>query len=426
MAYGQKSALNSGVLYEDRRNLYLNPHVTKELYPSATPFTTLIQNMSMVKSPDPDFKMFEHEASWVNMKFQQNGSVTSAVTVGTETADITIDGVTGQPYLGLKVDVYADAGSGVPGTYKGQCIVTTMTSASVLQVTPIYKLATPSFANNDIFVAVGQVSGEGTGAPEATSDELTIAWNSCEIMKTPVEITGTLHEMALRGYSSELARLRDDKEKQHKVLKEKSFLLGRRKTANNLYTEAPAHLPVSATNSNLLRTTHGVIPFIYDNSPAANKIAVTMSTYTYDSFVDDMQIQFLYSNDMAIKYAITGDTALGYWSKIESSGFLGNAGVTINMSPEETKFGFNVRNLRTPSGLLRLTRSPLMSQGMAGIYSGYMVIIDPENVQHVTYRPSKYETSIQDNDLDGQKDQYFSDEGLGATLPKTHGYFIMS
>ena len=63
---------------------------------------------------------------------------------------------------------------------------------------------------------------------------------------------------------------------------------------------------------------------------------------------------------------------------------------------------------------------------MAGIYSGYMVIIDPENVQHVTYRASKYETMIQDNDMDGQKDQYFSDEGLGATLPKTHGYFIMS
>jgi len=423
MAYGQKSALNSGVLFTDRRNLYLNPHITKELYPSVTPFTTLIQNMSMVKSPDPDFKMFEHEASWVDMRFQAaNGDVTSALTLGTETADIDIDNVTGQPYLGLKVDVYAGDASGNISTYKGQAIVTTMTSESVLQVTPLYKLLTPSFADNDVFIAVGQAVGEGTGAPEATSDELTIAWNSCEIMKTPVEVTGTLYEMALRGYSSELARLRDDKEKRHKILKEKSSLLGRRKGAD--YTADPAH--ITGADGKIIRTTHGIIPFIYDESPASNKIAVTMSTYTYDDFVDDMQVMFLYGNDNAIKYAITGDTALGYWSKIESSGFLGNAGVTINMSADETKFGFNVRNLRTPSGLLRLTRSPLMSQGMAGLYSGYMVIVDPENVQHVTYRASRYETMIQDNDIDGQKDQYFSDEGLGATLPKTHGYFIMS
>ena len=422
MAYGAKSALNSGVLYEDRRNLYLNPHITKELYPSVTPFTTLIQNMSMVKTPDPDYKMFEHEASWVDMRFLQAGSGnTDALAVSTESADITIDGVVGQPYLGLKVDIYADS-AGSPGTYKGQAVITTMTSSSVVQVTPIYKLADPSFADNDIFVAVGHAAGEGTGAPEATSDELTIAWNSAEIMKTPVEITGTLHEMALRGYSSELARLRDDKEKQHKILKEKSFLLGRRLGAD--YTASTAH--INGADGKKIRTTHGVVPFIYDESPSANKIAVTMSTYTYDSFIDDMQIQFLYSNDNAIKYAVTGDTALGYWSKIESSGFLGNAGVTINISPEEERFGFNVRNLRTPSGLLRLTRSPLMSQGMQGVYSGYMVIVDPENVQHVTYRASRYETNIQANDLDGQKDQYFSDEGLGITLPKTHGYFIMS
>jgi len=424
MAYGQKAALNSGILYSDRRNLYLDPNVTKELYPSAAPFTTLIQNLSMVKSPDPDFKMFEHEASWVDMRWMASAAPsTTTFEPGTESDTISINTLTGTPYLGLKVDVYAD-NSGI-GTYKGQAVVTTIVTSSSLKVTPLYELGSAAFADNDHFIVVGHASGEGTGAPEATSDELTVAWNSCEIMKTPVEITGTLHEMSLRGYSSELARLRDDKEKQHKVLKEKSFLLGRRKSAAAAgYTAAPAH--ITGADSKMVRTTQGIIPFIYDEAPAANKIAVTMSGYTYDSFIDDMQALFLYGNDNAIKYAISGDTALGYWSKIESSGFLGNAGVSINMSAEETKFGFNVRNLRTPSGLLRLTRSPLMSQGMAGIYSGYMVIVDPENVQHVTYRASKYETMIQDVDMDGQKDQYFSDEGVGITLPKTHGYFIMS
>lgn len=43
-------------------------------------------------------------------------------------------------------------------------------------------------------------------------------------------------------------------------------------------------------------------------------------------------------------------------------------------------------------------------------------MVDPESVNHVTYRKSKYQTAIQANDIDGIKDQYFSDEGLGITL----------
>ena len=59
----------SGVLYTDRRDFYIDPQVTKELWTDVSPFTTVISNKETRQTNDPVFKMFEHRNPWVKQLF---------------------------------------------------------------------------------------------------------------------------------------------------------------------------------------------------------------------------------------------------------------------------------------------------------------------------------------------------------------------
>ena len=63
----------SGVLYTDRRDFYIDPQVTKELWTDVSPFTTVISNKETRQTNDPVFKMFEHRNPWVKQLFLNNG-----------------------------------------------------------------------------------------------------------------------------------------------------------------------------------------------------------------------------------------------------------------------------------------------------------------------------------------------------------------
>ena len=62
----------SGILYTDRRDFYVDPQVTKELWTDVAPFTTMVSNQEMRSVPDPIFKMFEHRNPWVKQSFLIN------------------------------------------------------------------------------------------------------------------------------------------------------------------------------------------------------------------------------------------------------------------------------------------------------------------------------------------------------------------
>lgn len=47
-----------GVLFTERRDFYLSPNITKELWPDVAPFTTLLANRRTVSGlKDPMFKL---------------------------------------------------------------------------------------------------------------------------------------------------------------------------------------------------------------------------------------------------------------------------------------------------------------------------------------------------------------------------------
>ena len=442
-----KDLTGSGVLYTDRRNFYIDPQVVKELWTDVTPFTTVIANKETRTVPDPIFKMFEHKQPWVKQSFFANADI-AAPGANTESADLAIDNIVGLPtpdasWLGLVVECWNSAET----TKRGVAVITTVTSSTQIQFTPLNDDLDSD--NNDVFYVVGNAHGEGGYSPEAWADELKVVYNSCQIFKNPLEITGTLLEASLRGDSSELARLRMQKSQEHKIQKERAFLFGKRVGGTGLGESAfadgyrgsdvdetfadggingPAVGSIATpagSGAGLVRTTYGIVPAIeaYGNSTSThdyqNIFTASEASYTYANFVDNMEKVFQYVPTSGVKKAFVGAGALGYWSKMAgNSGFAGNNGWSVNMGDmKRDALGFNYRTLETPHGMLQLIPTP----ALRGPYNKYMVIVDEDNLFHSQYRASMYQTNIKtDNAYDGVKDQYFSDEGIGITNINSH------
>tara|TARA_R100000664_G_scaffold30541_1_gene43241 strand:+ start:6719 stop:8041 length:1323 start_codon:yes stop_codon:yes gene_type:complete len=436
MAATEKLLKGSGVLYTDRRDFYVSPQVVKELWTDVAPFTTVISNRESRKVPDPIFKMFEHRNPWVKQLFLCDGDTDNLDSDNTTNTTVTVDGPSNcsidDSLIGHICEVWTDG----YGSKKGIVRVDSVTSSTVVVVNTLWTSTGSdiALANNDIFLIIGNAQGEGTSSPEAWADELEVVWNSTQIFKTPLQITGTLLAASLRGESSELARLRAQKNQEHKMQKEKAFLFGKRVGGTGLdlqdgsSSDSFADGGVLDADGNLVRTTYGAVSAIetYGDSTSTNDyqniFTVSEASYSYSNFVDDMEKVFQYVPEAGVKRAFVGAGALGYWSKIAgTSGMAGNSGWTVNMSDmKRDSLGFNYKILETPHGILQLIPAP----ALRGPYNKYMLIISEENLFHAQYRSPMYQTNIKtDNAFDGVKDQYMSDEGVGIQLIESHHLF---
>ena len=427
-----KNLKASGILYTDRRDFYIDPQVVKELWTDVAPFTTVVSNRETRQTNDPVFKMFEHRNPWVKQSFHAGAS--SATSIADDDVAVAIDGINtisglGDPdasWIGLVVECWDQTET----TKKGVAVIKTVADATEVGIVSMSGAFSPAIT--DIWHVIGNAREEGDTAPEAWADELQVVWNSCQIFKTPLEITGTLLQAALRGESSELARLRAQKNQEHKMQKEKAFLFGTRVGGTNLgdnlsgsTDDTFADGGRSGANGGKIRSTYGMLSAIekYGTSSGDDQSNYTIdSAYTYSNFVDDMEKVFQYVPTSGVKRAFCGAGALGYWSKMAGSeGFAGGSGWTVNLSDmKRDTLGFNYKVLETPHGILQLIPTP----ALRGPYNKKMLVIDEENMFHAQYRSPMFQANIKtDNGYDGVKDQYFSDEGIGVSLIESHNLF---
>jgi len=338
MAATEKLLHASSVLYTDRRNFYVDPQVTKELWTDVAPFTTMISNQEQRKVPDPVFKMFEHRNPWVKQEFRNNAETVTLAVNGTESAALNVDGIVGlsstcdSSWVGLIVEIWNSARD----SKKATAMVSSIHDADEIKVKII---STESGSDYDLvaedwYIVIGNAHGEGSSAPDAWADELDVVYNSCQIFKTPLQVTGTLEAAVLRGESSELARLRRQKAQEHKMQKEKSFLFGQRVGGTGLgdaaYDAGNKASDVAETFAdggrvdsagNIIRSTYGIVSAMdkYGESGSydyQNVFSISEASYTYSNFVDDMEKVFQYVPEAGVKRAFCGAGALGYWSKI--------------------------------------------------------------------------------------------------------------
>ena len=439
MAATEKLLKASGVLYDDRRNFYVSPQVVKELWTDVAPFTTVISNREQRKVPDPIFKMFEHRNPWQKQYFLVNSDTDNLDSDNSTNTTITVDGASNCSIDDSLEGMICEVWTTSYGSKKAIVRVDSVTSSTVIVVNTLWTSTGSdiALADNDIFEIIGNAQGEGTESPEAWADELDVVWNSCQIFKTPLQVTGSLLAASLRGESSELARLRAQKAQEHKMQKEKAFLFGKRVGGTGLElqggdssSESFADGGVADKNGNLVRTTYGIVSAIevYGDSSGddQSQFSITEASYSYGNFVDDMEKVFQYVPESGVKRAFCGAGALSYWSKMAgSSGMAGNSGWTVSLGDmKRDSLGFNYRLLETPHGVLQLIPCPAL-RGTA--YGKKMLVVSDENLLHAQYRSPMYKTNIKTNNaFDGVKDQYFSDEGVGIQLIESHKLFSIS
>ena len=431
MASNAKVMTHTGVLYSDRRDFYIRPNVVKELWTDVAPFTTVIANQNtMTGMADPQFKMFEHRNPWAKQYAQVHSDANGQAFAADNAEDDleikagSIVGMEGEgtrtsydSHIGLMLEVWDSTKT----TKRGVLLITN--KGTNKWVCKNMGDATVTTSTDDYLFVVGNAYGEGTNAGTAWSDELSVVYNQCQIFNTPLQITGTLLEASLRGESSELARLREQKSQEHKVQKERAFLFGRSpiNTSGGFNDNS-----LSDTNGNVVRSTMGILPAIEKHGASSgddqNIFEISEASYSYGSFVDDMEKVFQYVPEAGIKRAFCGMGAMSYWSKMAgSSGLAGNSGWTVNLADmKRDSLGFNYRTLETPHGALQLIPTPVLRDA----YNKTMLVVSDDNLFHAQYRAPKFQANILTDDAyDGVKDQYFSDEGIGVTLIESHKKF---
>lgn len=417
----------SAVLYTDRRDFPIKPAQFDELYKSVTPLLELAAKKRVTGLKDSVYKMFEHKNPWERQYMVNNGSSVTIAAASTgaaaESNAVTFDGITGMnatidsSYVHQMFEVWDSTGT----TKKGVVILTDDTSTTTAKFKNLGKTAI-STVDNDLFVHITSAEEDGSEAPDAWSDELSVVWNQCQQIKTSVQIEGDLYYAALKGASNELARLRLQKLGEHKKKIEGALMKGKAPLGTNLsgadtFTDLDK---LTGDNSKVVRTTYGLIPIIEDLGATSganqNNFSINSAGYSYGNFVDDMEKWFAYDNeDGGTKIALSGPGAISFWSKMS---FANEQGWQVTMSDTRTNsLGWKIRKLETPHGDLDLKKTYSLKYE----YNNYMVSPDPMHISLYQYRPDKFMANIKtDNAYDGEKDQYFSQVGLGLTQLYTH------
>ena len=418
----------SAVLYSERRDFPLKPAQFDELYKSVTPLLELAAKKRVTGLKDPVYKMFEHKNPWERRYMVNNGSTVTIAAGSTgaaaESDAVTFDGITGMnatidtSYVHQMFEVWDSTGT----TKKGVVLLTDDTSSTTAKFKNAGTTAI-STVDGDLFVHITSAEEDGSEAPDAWSDELTIVWNQCQQIKTAVQIEGDLYYAALKGASNELARLRLQKLGEHKKKIEGALMKGKSLLGTNL-SEADTFTDLdkfTGDNSKVVRTTYGLIPIIEDLGSTSgtnqNNFSVTAADYEYADFVDDMEKWFAYDNeDAGTKVALAGPGAISFWSKMSFANNSNNWQVVMS-DTKTNSLGWKIRKLETPHGDIDLKKTYSLKYE----YNNYMVSPDPNHLSLYQYRPDQFKANIKtDNAYDGEKDMYFSQVGLGLTQLYTH------
>lgn len=267
---------------------------------------------------------------------------------------------------------------------------------------------------------VGSAFAEGGGAPDGWRDELKAVEFYTQIFKTAVPLfSGSSMATRYRGFSNEFTRVWNQHVMSHRMDIENAMLFGYGK-----YVDKDT------------RYSWGVIPYL--ETQGGYIANFTYAGSTYDDFVDFMEgFMAPEIGNSGDKLVLASRKIIGWFSKLEGGdSFLGNTALSgdnnmMRLDITSGQAGFakiNVTSIKTTFGNLHFMEMPLLR----GHAEDIAVVVDPANVK---YRPlaanglsrdTYVTTNIQDNDIDGRKDQILTEAGLQIDLPETHALLLFS
>ena len=225
----------------DLRRLYDFSDRVAELSPEESPFFVYLSRVAKASTDDPVFRFLENRSKidWTTRSFYLDGAVNggSAVSAGTaytftvDTGSTSVDWLTKGMVFSVKtVDDTngwaqtlvrvngAVTDNGSDSSFSGMIIDVSNTNVSGYNV----------LADNDECQVIGTAFAEGTGSPDAWSNDIEDDFGYTQIFKTAAEMSNTAIATRYRGYANEWDRIWALKLREHKVDIERAMLFGQR------------------------------------------------------------------------------------------------------------------------------------------------------------------------------------------------------
>ncbi len=435
---------STNVSINDTRRMFNFGERIAELAPQQSPFFVYLSKVAKKTTDDPVFKFLEQRHQWQrrNFELEAGANPSGAISKGTAL------GASGTKYkFGCNYDIKGNIkatylepchflvpglvlaiGSSDGGVYRvkikdGATSIATTAQASTndgyVQIDADELIAAEdipdaaNFATGQKGQVIGSSWAEGSTAPDGWEDQMFDREGYTQIFKTAINLfSGTAMATKYRGIANEYQRVWTEKLMEHKMDLEHAFLFGVGSADESAATEGP------------VRYTHGILPYTQAHG---KQYDFTYASSGYDAFLDAMEDFFApEGGNSGNKLVLASRKVITYLNKLGQGSFLnnsvGSSQYSLDVQNIKGAFGHQVTKVNTIYGDLHFVSDPLLR----GPWENYCVGVDMKNV---AYRPlagngvnrdTFIETNIQNNDVDGRKDQIITEAGLEISLPETH------
>lgn len=441
--------LTSSKTFDDNGFYSLNDRrqVFHEYPNGAAPLTGLLSLMETEPTDNPKFGWFEKR--FKTPKTQINAAAAPFSTGGGDVAKANPFTATAADSIRVVVDDTAEFRvrdviwlKDLPvsgGVVQLQGIITAIPTSTKIDFTVIETVAgivnstaaTPTGPGDSWLIVVGTASAEGSISsgsgvfyPPVNPENFT------QIFRTPFAFTGTGLKIPANfdktGIYKEKAK---DSCLDHMVKMEKAFLFGQKGIQNIADPTTGDTVPLRTTgglhwwlqqyekaNGGAYELRPGGAALTADSDDEKRIIRNTSGTMTWAVFNSYVERAFRRTNNKSFeKIVFCGSKALAALNTVIESRVTTNK----NFGAENT-YGMNVVSIETVHGILHFKSHPLFTEHPS--FEKAMMITDVGNLRYrpLNDRDTVINDNIQANDLDGRKDEWFSEAGMEVRFPESN------
>lgn len=372
--------LATDVINQSQRVIDMDTKIA-ELEPSASPLVVLLKKLRRVKAISP-------KVEWLESVLMPRYDVLSASATSAATA------------IPVTNAAYFRVGDVLRNTVTGEGMEVTGVSASGIGVTrAIGSVSASACSGTDEIFIVSNVNAEGASLRTIKTTKLTNLYNYCEIVRTPMGITGTEAASTLYG-GPDRDRLQAAAGIEHMRDWEHIAFFGARKED-------------TTTSGAPKRFAGGVKEFISTNVTAVggSLTETAFQTFLRSGFRYGSQRKVLFASPLVLG-AIEG-FARGTLSSETGGGY-------ANIDPDHGKtFGVQMQTYLSGQGVVDLVLERAWNDST--VYKGYAFLLDLDSIEWHYLRDTKLLENRQANDADKIEDEYLTEASVVVKNEQKHG-----
>jgi hypothetical protein len=363
------------------------------LDPNESPLVTLLHRLRKKPAKSPKYEWYEDAYSPIYVTAGEAGS----------SAETDIDIGTGEGDYVHKWDVLLDLET------DELMLVTAEPTTDTVTITRGFGGSTvTAIGSGDKLFIVGNACDEGGSSITARSTVKDHKYNFTEIFKETIDVSRTSESTRMYGGNDRSYLRRKHGVKLMRLI-ERAFWFGGRDED-------------TTSGDSVVRATGGILN---GTTGIATNITAETSATTEDDLETALEPMFRYGPKL--KTVFCGPTSLAVIRKFTTGG---GGGGRLNLLPKDETYGLSIRRYISAHGELNIIPHWLFydmtdsnaTAGTVGDPAGLFVVLDMEQLGYMYLDDTKLHANIQNNDVDGFKDQYISEVGVRMKQEKHHGF----